>query len=298
MNADVHYRADAVVSREFPLRMAETSLSLKNAVLKLAPVSFTFSGGSLKGNVQIDARKDVPVSDVDLRLSNLRLDQFVPVANGAASLDGVASAHAQLHGIGNSIHKAASTASGTVSVAVPRGEIRKAFAELLGINVATSLGLLLTGDQTQIDVRCAGAEFGANNGVMQLRQFVFDTPVVVASGEGTVDLKNERLDLAITGHPKKFELIRLRAPITISGPLGHPAIGVQAGPAIAQTGIAAALGAVFSPLVSVLPFLDPGLAKDANCGALLAQSQSQGTPVAQAALPQSQQSQRQIQARR
>jgi uncharacterized protein involved in outer membrane biogenesis len=282
MNADVHYRADTVVSRDFPLRAAETKVSLKDGVLKLMPVSFNFSRGTLAGDVQIDARKDVAISDIDVRLSGLRLEQFVASNDGVPSLEGTATARAKLHGVGNSIHKAASTASGAVTFVVPRGQVRQAFAELLGINVASALGLLLTKDQSQTEMRCAVADFSTKDGVMALRQFVFDTPVVMATGEGTVDLKNEQIDLAITGHPKKPQLIRLRAPITIKGPLDHPSIGVDPRSAIVQGGIAAGVALVLSPLAAILPFVDPGLGKDADCGALLTQAKAQGAPILQA----------------
>ena len=282
MDADVHYRADTVASRDFPLRAAETKISLKDGVLKFAPVSFNFSRGTLNGEVQIDARKDVPVSDIDVRLTGLRLEQFVANTDGMPSLEGTATARAKLHGLGNSIHKAASTASGAVTFVVPHGQVRQTFAELLGINVASALGLMLAKDQSQTDVKCAVADFSTKNGVMALRQFVFDTPIVMATGEGTVDLVNEQIDLAITGHPKKPQLIRLRAPITIKGPLDHPSIGVDARSAIVQGGLAAGVALVLSPLAAILPFVDPGLGKDADCGALLAQAKAQGTPILQA----------------
>ena len=282
MDADVHYRADTVASRDFPLRAAETRVSLKDGVLKLTPVSFTFSRGTLAGDVQIDARKDVPVSDIDVRLTGLRLEQFVASTNGVSPLEGTATARAKLHGVGNTIHKAASTANGTVTFVVPRGQVRQTFAELLGVNVASALGLLLTKDQSQTEVHCGVADFSTKDGVMALRQFVLDTPVVIATGEGTVDLKNEQIDLVITGQPKKPQLIRLRAPITIKGPLDHPALGVDARGAILQGGIAAGVALVLSPLAAILPFVDPGLAKDADCGALLAKAKTQGTPILQA----------------
>jgi hypothetical protein len=281
MNADVHYRAAMVVSRDFPLRGAETQLSLKDGVLKMTPVVFNFVHGTLKGDVQIDARKDVPASDVDVRLTGLDLGQFLPSTSKTQALAGQAVARAKLHGTGNSIHKAASTADGTVTFVVPHGEIRQTFAELLGINVASALGLLLTNDQSQVDVRCAVAGFSSKNGIMTLDHFALDTPVVLASGEGTVDLKNERVNLSLSGHPKKPQLIRVRAPITINGPLEHPAIGVDAGSAIVQGGLSAALAVVLSPLAAILPFVDPGLGKDADCGALLAQAKSRGAPVVQ-----------------
>jgi hypothetical protein len=34
--------------------------------------------------------------------------------------------------------------------------------------------------------------------------------------------------------------------------------------------LAPALGALLSPIAALLPFVDPGLAEDANCGALIA----------------------------
>ncbi len=42
------------------------------------------------------------------------------------------------------------------------------------------------------------------------------------------------------------------------------------GHAMAQTAEAVALGIVLTPLASVPAFVDPGLAKDADCAALLA----------------------------
>lgn len=36
-----------------------------------------------------------------------------------------------------------------------------------------------------------------------------------------------------------------------------------------QIGAAGLLGALVNPLVALLPFVDPGLARDANCGALI-----------------------------
>jgi hypothetical protein len=39
---------------------------------------------------------------------------------------------------------------------------------------------------------------------------------------------------------------------------------------------AAALGALATPLAAILAFVDPGLAKDANCSALLEEARDKG----------------------
>ena len=57
----------------------------------------------------------------------------------------------------------------------------------------------------------------------------------------------------------------------------NPHVGIEAGPAIAQGGIAALLGILFPP-AAILPFIDPGMAKNADCGAIDATAQKHGAP--------------------
>ncbi len=84
--------------------------------------------------------------------------------------------------------------------------------------------------------------------------------------------KNETLDLSLQGKPKKARMLRLRTPITVRGTLLQPKIGVQPGKLAAQTGGAVALGALLTPVAAVLAFVDGGLAKDANCSALIGEA--------------------------
>jgi hypothetical protein len=54
---------------------------------------------------------------------------------------------------------------------------------------------------------------------------------------------------------------------------------VDLGKAAPQIGIAAAIGAVLSPLAAILPFIEPGLAKDADCAGLIQEAKAAGAPV-------------------
>ena len=76
-------------------------------------------------------------------------------------------------------------------------------------------------------------------------------------------------------------MVRLRSPIEIGGTLLHPQIGVKTIDLAAQAGGAIALGVLLTPVASLLAFVDPGLAKDANCASLVAQAeQGKGIPAA------------------
>jgi uncharacterized protein involved in outer membrane biogenesis len=156
--------------------------------------------------------------------------------------------------------------------------VRAAFAELTGINVARGVGLLLKGDDEKAEVRCGLAQFAVEDGTMRAQTVVFDTENVRITGRGEVRLGPEELDLSIKGEPKKLRLARLRTPVEIGGHLRKPAIGIDAGKTLKQGAIATALGVVLTPLAAVAAFVDPGLAKDENCSALLSTRTAEGTP--------------------
>ena len=167
------------------------------------------------------------------------------------------------------MHDFAANSTGTISLVVPQGRMRSAFAELLGINVTAGLGRLLSGDTGSSEIRCAVADFTVRRGIATARTFVIDTTPVLAKGTGTIDLRAETMNLRIDGETKQPRLIRLWSPITVVGPLTAPKIGIEGGAIAGQVGIGAVLGALVNPLVALLPFVDPGLAKDANCGTLI-----------------------------
>ena len=280
MDADVKYRATSVRAPRLPIRAASVRVKLNNGLLVADPLRFDLPQGNIAGQARLDARKDTPVSSIDVRISNARLEQLVRVKTGGGiPLTGAFVGRIKLTGAGASVHEAAANANGEVLAVVPGGEIREAFAELLGINVVKGLGLLLAKDQSKTDLRCAVAHFQAKDGVLTANQIVFDTEPVLGTGRGSINLATERIDFRIAGHPKEPRLIRLMAPITIKGPIKSPKLGVEAGTAVAQGGIAALLTTLVTPLAVILPFIDLGLAKDAACGALITEAGREGAPV-------------------
>jgi uncharacterized protein involved in outer membrane biogenesis len=272
MDADVRYTASQVRAPSLPLRTVEIGAKLDRGLLTLNPVSLRFPTGRLTGEASINARRAVPVSSVDFRVSNIELAQFIPPVEGSRPVRGTLLARARLTGAGNSVHKAAANANGAVTVVIPHGQMRQAFAELMGIDVTKGLFLLLAKDQDPTDIRCALADFKAVNGTLTAQQIVFDTGVVRVNGSGTINLDNESMDLVFKGKPKKFRAVRAIAPITVGGHLRAPQFGLQPEAAIAQAGLGAVLASVLTPLAAILPFVSPGLEKDANCAALMAEA--------------------------
>ena len=273
MDADVHFDAASVTTAKMPMNKVRFHLTLDNGKIALDPLAFALPQGEFSGTVTIDAQGSTPQTSIDMKLSNVDLGQFKPKSGKEAPLEGQLLGRIKMHGSGTSVHKTAADADGDITLVIPKGEMREAFAELTGIDVSRGLGLILTKDERNTDVHCGVASFKANDGDLKATAFLIDTTNMLVTGQGQIDLKNETLDLSLRGQPKKVRILRLRTPILVRGTLLQPKIGVQPGKVAAQTGGAVALGVLLTPVAALLAFVDGGLAKDANCAALIGQAE-------------------------
>ena len=273
MDADVHYDAASVTTSKMPMNKVHFHLTLDNGKIALDPLAFALPQGELSGTVTIDAQGAIPQTSIDMKLSNVDLAQFKAKSAKEAPFEGKLLGRIKLQGSGTSVHKTAADANGDITLVIPKGEMREALAELTGIDVSRGLGLILTKNEQNTELRCGVANFSANKGDLTATTFLIDTTNVLVTGQGKIDLNNESLDLSLRGQPKQVRLLRLRTPITLRGTLSQPKIGVDAGKLAAQTGGAVALGTLLTPVAALLAFVDGGLAKDANCAALIGQTE-------------------------
>jgi uncharacterized protein involved in outer membrane biogenesis len=277
MDADVTYNARSVSMPKVPMKQVGFHLLLDNGLLTLDPLSLALASGTLAGSVQIDARQDLPVTQIDMRIVGIELSQFKSASMQQSPLDGTLEGRFALHGPGTSVHKFASASEGAISVVVPHGQISDVIAELTGINVLKGLGLLLAKGQPQTEIRCGIVDFQDRDGSLTSTTVFIDTTNVLITGRGDINLRSEDLNLALQGDPKKVRLLRLRSPIMLQGTLLHPDVGINAGKLAEQAGAAAVLGVLLTPAAAALAFIDPGLAKNKDCSTVLAQADA-GAP--------------------
>ena len=270
MDADVRFKAGSIDAGSIPLKQVSLRVKLDDGLLTVAPLELEMPQGQVSATVRIDARGKLPHTQLDIRVKDVQLDQLKGKKPGAQPpLGGIVQARAMFEGSGDSMHDLMAGADGRVSIILPRGEVNAALAELTGINVARGIGLLLKGSDDRAEIRCGVAQFGVQKGTMRAENVVFDTADVRITGRGEIRLGPEELDLSIKGEPKQLRLARLRTPVEVNGHIRDPRIGVDVAKVVKQGAIATAIGVVLTPLAAVIAFVDPGLAKDENCGALL-----------------------------
>jgi AsmA family protein len=268
IDAVVNFHATTVEMAHVSLQDVSARMTIDQGIVTVAPLQAGVLEGKLRARVRLDATKDPPAADVDIKLNDVQIAQLVGKETAQPPFEGLLRARLKVTGEGRSIHQVAASADGALTAVLPRGTIRTSLAEIIGLDLR-ALGLLASKSPQETNVRCGVASFQARQGVFSARNLLVDTDTVQITGDGSAHLDSESLDFAFRGHPKGLRLVRLRTPILLRGTLTRPMIRIEPDHVVAQAVEAVAAGVVLTPIAAVLAFVDPGLTKDADCASLI-----------------------------
>jgi uncharacterized protein involved in outer membrane biogenesis len=264
MDADVHWKAQRINSPTLPLDDMDAHLKLDDGLLRLEPLNFGVAGGDIRSTIRMDARKPTIATQLKASIRKVQLGGLFPDAKLAEQASGGISGEINLSGTGNSIASMLGSSDGAVAVGIGRGHVGNLIMELAGLDVAESLKFLFTGDK-QIPLRCAWGDFGVEQGLMTSQQLAFDTTDTLILGEGTVDLKQEKLDLLLRPRPKDISILALRSPLRIGGTFKDPSFRPDFKALGLRGAIALTLGSI-APPAALLATIETGPGEDSNCG--------------------------------
>ena len=264
MDADVRLKAQRINAPSLPLDDMDAHLFLDDGLLRLEPLNFGVAGGDIRSTIRMDARRPQIATSLKASVRRVQLGQLFPDAKLAEQASGGIGGEIDLAGNGNSIAAMLGSSDGTVAVGMGKGHVGNLIMELAGLDVAESLKFLFTGDK-QIPLRCAFADFGVKDGLMDSKALAVDTTDTLIVGEGTVNLKNEQMDLLLKPRPKDISILALRSPLRINGTFKDPGFRPDFKALGLRGAIALALGSI-APPAALLATFEPGPGKDSDCG--------------------------------
>ncbi|MEO7854155.1 MAG: AsmA family protein [Rubrivivax sp.] len=275
MNADVAVAIDVVdlgSEQVAPLRRLRTQLRLQDAKLQLQEMEAEVAGGRLWGSSGLDGSGEAALWNADLRFNAIDIarwlrglkkdvtgdqDKAVAAAPQAkAYLTGELLGRLKVIGKGRSTAQILGSLDGQAQARLRNGTVSHLAVEAVGLDVAEALGVALSGDQALV-LTCARVALDVEKGVFSTLRAVADTSDSVLVAAGTVNLNDEKLDLRLTARPKDFSPLTFRAPISITGTLAEPQVGIEASGLAGRAAAALVLGLV-APPAALLAFLDFG----------------------------------------
>ncbi len=270
-NIHLRYHGDHIEGRDIPLDNLDVVMDDVNGQITVNPVSFGVGKGRLLSHIDL-----VPVSDkavrvkADVRLDKLDVARLMAATHafgGAGSISGVGAIDAT----GDSVASLMAHGNGGLKMAMAGGDLSALLLDLSGLEFGNAL-LSALGMPKKTAVQCFVTDLDLHQGIVKVAAMVLQTAEAIMSVSGNIDLRSERIDLALKTDARHFSVGSLPTRIDIGGTFRHPAIRPGAALA-ARAGAMAGLGVLFAPL-AILPTIQFGTSaeQDARCGDLLRQA--------------------------
>jgi len=249
-DATISFRGAEVKVNGAQLKDLAADVSLQNGNLALKPFSVLAGGGSIKGNVGLNAAVETPTLDVDVDVAQLDYGQLLKEMDVTDLVRGKLDVDTNLKGQGMSVRQIMAGLNGKLRVVTENGFIDSKLLNLLSSDLAAALTFGDSkGDQ---DIRCGVIDFDIKQGQAGANAIVVETGGISVIGEGSIDLAQEKLDLYVDPKAKNVSLVKVAMiPVDVGGTLASPSVTPNVG--------AAAVGAVTGAVGGVKDVAKGGL---------------------------------------
>ena len=225
----------------------------RDAVVDFEFGTDAFMGGSLRGTVHVDGRRpEAPAVRVQASGQDLDLPKLASAAGISRDIrGGKVRASIDITGRGATPHRVASTMTGSVTVVAGAARLGRATAqgESAVAQIAGALDPFRNVDAVT-ELRCAVFRLPVKDGIAHVdRSIAVETGKIDASASGTLDFRNETLDLTVQPRLRadaKFDVSQLAGLVRIRGRFDKPAVEIDAAHAaelIARIGMLGSKGA-------------------------------------------------------
>jgi uncharacterized protein involved in outer membrane biogenesis len=259
--ADTHlvYQAESIKGRSMPFDDLSMRLEVVDGAIALRPLSFKVGQGRISGDIWLSPEAEEAVNGrANIRFDRLDLARLMQ-ATGSHQGRGALSGAARVEGTGRSLAEILGNGDGALTLSMTDGDLSKLLVDLAGLRLGSALLTSLGGEQ-RTRVECFLADMELRRGTLSTRALLLETEDAVTQGQGTVDLKRERVQIRLRTESKRLTIGVLPASLLISGSLKSP----NAAPARTER-----TGSAIADLFSALPTVQMGIGDDPRCERLV-----------------------------
>ena len=226
MNMDVTLDAKRVVAPAYlPVQSLDARVRVENGEAVVQPFQMGFGGGTVNGQMSMDARSNVPIARASLAYNGVALADFFRDSRFFSTTNGRLEGRVALTGEGRSLAQVMATANGDFVVAMEGGSISGLMVDLAGLQIGDALVLFITGDN-RIPINCAMGRLVFHQGEVVFDRTLMDTEKSVLHFDGHASLVTQALSAKVTADVKHFNLLDLHGPVVVQGKLRKPAISI------------------------------------------------------------------------
>ncbi len=217
------------------------SITAKNGLIQVNPVSAKLYEGVYAGNIQLDARGGTPKISLNEKLTGIQAGPLLKDLQGEEKLTGKGDVSIQISAIGTEPDSVKKTLNGTAAFMLLNGAVK-------GVNIGRMIResraklkgqTLPPGDEPeQTDFAELTGTVTITNGLAKNQDLLAKSPLLRVTGAGQADLPSETIDYRVQakivgtskgqGGKELTELSGVTIPIKVSGTFAQPKYALDA----------------------------------------------------------------------
>ena len=222
LDAEIAFEATRFHAAELrALQSLKLKANLAAGQLAVSDLDVGWAGGHSSGRLALDLRQPLAAVEASLDTRGVRVESLFASQAGKERVTGVLRGQLALRASGNTFEALRAGAAGTGSLALSGGTISSLLDAELGLEGGKLMRTLVSGVEF-LPLPCAAATFDVNEGRARIRSLVIDSANTRTTGSGTIDLRDETIDLVLTPQPKRPGLFELNRSIRFFGRLPKP----------------------------------------------------------------------------
>jgi uncharacterized protein involved in outer membrane biogenesis len=269
VDATVKFQGAKVLLPRMAMENMNADIVLKDGNLSVKPLKATVGGGTLDAQLDLKAQGKTAVLGVVMKVNQLNVGPMLKELQITDVIEGRLDADIDVRGQGGSVAGLMGTLDGKSVLTMGQGKIDNRYIDLLGGDVSSGVFKLfgLSRQEAQYTaINCLVSGFNVKDGRAETTALVFDTGQVSVVGDGNIDLKTEKLNIAFNPIPKKgvgtgatgkvsVGLGELARNFKLSGTMANPSLGIDTTQAALTAGKMAAGFAALGPLGLAAPLI-------------------------------------------
>ncbi|PZR15851.1 MAG: hypothetical protein DI532_06600 [Azospirillum brasilense] len=271
LEADLRLRIGLLRAARLDWRDGEAVVALHGGRLLADPLAIDGPGGRIALRVAAEGATSPPSLDVSARAPSLDLAALIPALGLPGGVSGMLDVETALSARGTTLREMAAGLNGSLGLALADGRVDISLLDA----VAGDLRRLLLPNAPRNGseaVRCLALRLQARDGVAAAQAMLLETDIASVLGSGSVDLRQERLDLRLLPRAR-LGGIGLAIPVVVDGALAQPRLRAD------PQGAASAGAAILNELSNRRS--DPGGAIGQALGQILGEGDSEAGCAAQ-----------------
>ncbi|MFT5699226.1 MAG: hypothetical protein ACI8ZB_002083 [Desulforhopalus sp.] len=216
-----------VLSGEDELGGSRLLGTIDDGRIKIDPLMIQLPGGKIEMMASFKPGAEKSEADLIIDIENFDIGVFVRRSKPESDMGGLVNLDVNLHSTAATIPQMLKNGNGYFDFSGNLENFGAGVINLWAVNLVAAI--VSNAEKQKSQLNCAVGRWSATDGVLHSDVFFIDTDKIRICAEGTVNLKDERIDIKVKPKAKKAQFFSLATPLEVHGSFTDINVGIGRG---------------------------------------------------------------------